>query len=707
MDQDDVAASTRALKKSYHHHHHHQPGHPTNHNSSSSSSKAAATTTVKQKRLDHRTLRKSHPQCSIGAQHKHRYSYAFTSSSSSSRTQDPHHHHHHHDHHHRGYYVGDGEEEEEDANDDDYEYLDSYIEASLDQLQAELSGAAPTCLTPAERRERAKRRMARARRKLAKERGGLGGGKGKGKGTELLVFTFFLVVMMLTLSQVLVVHHKYNGRYGGPAERPHSARLKAREEMRMVDRSISALRRQHIPSPAQAAESLQKHVYTNRIADLIRRASKESRTLLFRRAMLQQKDRAAANASSSSSSSSSSSGTKASLSSSSSSKSNQIKSLSSSSSSSSSSSLSSLSSSSSAVVSSSARTTPSGNPENDVPVTSEIAMATDDAMVTTREEVVVRGGGGGVGGGGEGGSPKGPTEEEQRRREEEEEETSILSPYPPPCPEEPSALLGNVSGDVDHEHKTLTLSQVRARHGGDLAPGGEWSPPDCLARYRLAVIIPYRDRLAHLTVLLAHLLPILKRQQLHFRIFVVEQFGNLTFNKGRIMNAAFKEALKMYDFQCVVFHDVDLIPEDDRNMYSCPVMPRHMSVAINEMNYKLLYNLLVGGVLNLRVEHYQQVNGYSNMYWGWGGEDDDMAYRILHEKLKIIRPPVNIARYQMIKHTKRTPTSWNIRSRLLRTAVKRYHLDGLNSVHYNIKFIHSDPLYTHIMVDIGRPDMRV
>ncbi|XP_076445703.1 uncharacterized protein LOC143283381 isoform X2 [Babylonia areolata] len=275
------------------------------------------------------------------------------------------------------------------------------------------------------------------------------------------------------------------------------------------------------------------------------------------------------------------------------------------------------------------------------------------------------------------------------------------------CELYPSQLVGNVSGDVDHEHKTLTLSQVRARHGGDLAPGGEWSPPDCLARYRLAVIIPYRDRLAHLTVLLAHLLPILKRQQLHFRIFVVEQFGNLTFNKGRIMNAAFKEALKMYDFQCVVFHDVDLIPEDDRNMYSCPVMPRHMSVAINEMNYKLLYNLLVGGVLNLRVEHYQQVNGYSNMYWGWGGEDDDMAYRILHEKLKIIRPPVNIARYQMIKHTKRTPTSWNIRSRLLRTAVKRYHLDGLNSVHYNIKFIHSDPLYTHIMVDIGRPDMRV
>lgn len=37
--------------------------------------------------------------------------------------------------------------------------------------------------------------------------------------------------------------------------------------------------------------------------------------------------------------------------------------------------------------------------------------------------------------------------------------------------------------------------------------------------------------------------------------------------------------------------------------------------------------MLVGGVLNMRMEHYQLVNGYSNMYWGWGAEDDDMAYR--------------------------------------------------------------------------------
>jgi beta-1,4-galactosyltransferase 1 len=41
----------------------------------------------------------------------------------------------------------------------------------------------------------------------------------------------------------------------------------------------------------------------------------------------------------------------------------------------------------------------------------------------------------------------------------------------------------------------------------------------------------------------------------------------------------------------------------------------------------LAYQELVGGVLNMRTEHFQRVNGYSNLYWGWGAEDDDMAYR--------------------------------------------------------------------------------
>ena len=42
---------------------------------------------------------------------------------------------------------------------------------------------------------------------------------------------------------------------------------------------------------------------------------------------------------------------------------------------------------------------------------------------------------------------------------------------------------------------------------------------------------------------------------------------------------------------------------------------------------RLPYEYLVGGVFVLRTEHFQQLNGYSNSYWGWGAEDDDMSVR--------------------------------------------------------------------------------
>ena len=54
-------------------------------------------------------------------------------------------------------------------------------------------------------------------------------------------------------------------------------------------------------------------------------------------------------------------------------------------------------------------------------------------------------------------------------------------------------------------------------------PGGVGRPHDCIARHRVAVVVPYRDRREHLNILLSHLHPMLQRQQLDYRIYVVEQ----------------------------------------------------------------------------------------------------------------------------------------------------------------------------------------
>lgn len=53
-----------------------------------------------------------------------------------------------------------------------------------------------------------------------------------------------------------------------------------------------------------------------------------------------------------------------------------------------------------------------------------------------------------------------------------------------------------------------------------------------------------------------------------------------------LLNVGFVEALGMREFDCFIFHDVDLLPEDDRNLYTCPHQPRHMSVAVDVFNYR-------------------------------------------------------------------------------------------------------------------------
>lgn len=65
--------------------------------------------------------------------------------------------------------------------------------------------------------------------------------------------------------------------------------------------------------------------------------------------------------------------------------------------------------------------------------------------------------------------------------------------------------------------------------------------------------------------------------------------GDDLFNRAALFNVGFVEALKLGDFDCFVFSDVDLLPEDDRNYYGCPTSPLHMSIAVDKYQYKLVF----------------------------------------------------------------------------------------------------------------------
>lgn len=45
-----------------------------------------------------------------------------------------------------------------------------------------------------------------------------------------------------------------------------------------------------------------------------------------------------------------------------------------------------------------------------------------------------------------------------------------------------------------------------------------------------------------------------------------------------------------------------------------------MSIAVNTLEYKLPYKEIFGGVSAIRRKHFELINGYSNLYFGWGAE---------------------------------------------------------------------------------------
>lgn len=259
----------------------------------------------------------------------------------------------------------------------------------------------------------------------------------------------------------------------------------------------------------------------------------------------------------------------------------------------------------------------------------------------------------------------------------------------------PQSLVGGF--DVNYT-ATPSLESIISLHP-ELKPGGRWLPSNCIPRQRVAVIIPFRDRHEHLKALLYILHPMLQRQELDYTIFVVEQAEPEIFNKAMLMNAGFQEASRLAPFDCFIFHDVDMLPEDDRNFYVCSPTPRHVGAYLHNWKYQLPYGGLFGGVTAFTRAQFELVNGFSNQYYGWGGEDDDMLRRVKAKNFKIARFPPSVARFVMIKHEPDDGNPFNMRSSLgYRYRPNHYSQEGLSSLVYTRKSDEPRPLYRWLSI---------
>ncbi|CAM4782791.1 unnamed protein product [Rotaria magnacalcarata] len=237
---------------------------------------------------------------------------------------------------------------------------------------------------------------------------------------------------------------------------------------------------------------------------------------------------------------------------------------------------------------------------------------------------------------------------------------------------------------------------------------GLWFPVGVTSAQRTAILVTLQGRYYNAKTFLLNIHAFLRRQQLTYTVMFIEQVAPVTprFNKGRLYNTAINYLEKQsLNITCLILHDVDLIPEDDGNYYTCERNhPKHTTIRVRKLNdtrgYTRYYEFLVGGVLLLTFDMYKQFNGFSNLYWGWGGEDDDLALRFIEQKMCVVRPTYESAIYIALQHP--TGKRNSARFGLLTWSTLRLYTDGYEQIESLTRIVHINQtsIVTHLQLDV-------
>ena len=156
---------------------------------------------------------------------------------------------------------------------------------------------------------------------------------------------------------------------------------------------------------------------------------------------------------------------------------------------------------------------------------------------------------------------------------------------------------------------------------------------------KYSIIISYRDREEHLSILLPRLKNIFVDGS--YEIIIAEQDNNEKFQKNSLYNIAAQKAIG----EIFIFHDVDYYPGDNVSYYTTadvPLYPVRNLIFLNQEGSQRDFDDIPegyrdfhqnvgdhsGGVFVLHRELFYKMNGLNPYYKGWGKEDDDTRDRL-------------------------------------------------------------------------------
>lgn len=172
---------------------------------------------------------------------------------------------------------------------------------------------------------------------------------------------------------------------------------------------------------------------------------------------------------------------------------------------------------------------------------------------------------------------------------------------------------------------------------------------------KVAVIFPYREQVQQnrSQQLKDTIDYYTKLNKSNIDYYIIEQGNDKPFNRGTLLNAG-HDILKKSNigYENEVHHDIDVQADDTliKYFYSDNVVAASQSD--NPINKPIYNKDFFGLMVILPVNIMDQINGYSNMFWGWGYEDGNIRDRIRSKNIPIFVANPNIINIKFLPHIK-------------------------------------------------------
>lgn len=199
-----------------------------------------------------------------------------------------------------------------------------------------------------------------------------------------------------------------------------------------------------------------------------------------------------------------------------------------------------------------------------------------------------------------------------------------------------------------------------------------------------AIVVPFREQVEQqrgeqLKKFVSHM----SRYHSDWPVIIVEQSDDgRKINLGALKNIGARIAFQ-HKYKYVIFNDVDLIPLAKIVPYytTYPTQPIHIGKAWTS---KYDSPSFLGGVVSISKEDMEKTNGYPNMFWGWGGEDDALRNRLKRKKISVFQPTLRGEGFRELTHVDSRTIKENKNMRKWEDVAEDTGKHGFKDVRYKI-----------------------